>query len=161
MGRRTNAVLGMRVLRILCGCRENVTLRGMPDTHTVTNQVPPLENYNPATSPVLVEALIREGGQWGLDEVTELGALSGSQQAQRWGELAWTGNVPVLRTHDKHGHRIDEVEYDPAYHELMRVAIGHGLHGAPWADDPPGAKSSARRRRRCGRRNLGTSARSR
>src|ERR1700721_333706 len=102
----------------------------MPDTHIVTNQAPPLENYNPATSPVLIEALIREGGQWGLDEVTELGALSGSQQAQRWGELA-DRNRPILRTHDRYGHRIDEVEYDPAYHELMRVAVGHGLHAAP------------------------------
>jgi putative acyl-CoA dehydrogenase len=110
----------------------------MPDTHIVTNQAPPLENYNPATSPVLVEALIREGGQWGLDEVTELGALSGSPQPQRWGELA-DRHRPVLRTHDRYGHRIDEVEYDPAYHELMRVAVGHGLHAAPWADDRPGA----------------------
>ena len=48
----------------------------MSDTHVVTNQVPPLENYNPATSPVLIEALIREGGQWGLEEVNELGAIS-------------------------------------------------------------------------------------
>src|ERR1700687_5397524 len=110
----------------------------MSDTHIVTNQAPPLENYNPATSPVLIEALIREGGQWGLDEVTELGALSGSQQAQRWGELA-DRNQPILHTHDRYGHRVDEVEYDPAYHELMRVAIGHGLHAAPWADDRPGA----------------------
>ena len=45
----------------------------MPDTHVVTNQVPPLEDYNPATSAVLVEALIREGGQWGLEEVNEVG----------------------------------------------------------------------------------------
>src|SRR6478672_5195536 len=59
----------------------------MPDTHAVTNQVPPLENYNPATSPVLTEALIREGGEWGLDEVTELGVLSGSRQAQRRGRV--------------------------------------------------------------------------
>ena len=110
----------------------------MPDTHVVTNQVPPLENYNPATSPVLTEALIREGGEWGLDEVTELGALSGSPQAQRWGELA-DRNQPILRTHDRYGHRVDEVEYDPAYHELMKVAVGHGLHAAPWADDRPGA----------------------
>ena len=108
------------------------------DTHVVTNQVPPLENYNPATSPVLAEALIREGGQWGTDEVFELGALSGSVQAQRWGELA-DRHRPVLHTHDRVGHRIDEVEYDPAYHELMRVAVGHGLHAAPWADDRPGA----------------------
>ncbi|MGK2882677.1 MAG: acyl-CoA dehydrogenase family protein [Mycobacterium sp.] len=110
----------------------------MPDTHVVTNQVPALEHHNPATSPVLVEALIREGGQWGLDEITELGALTGTRQAQRWGELA-DRNVPVLHTHDRYGHRVDEVEYDPAYHELMRTAIGHGLHAAPWADDRPGA----------------------
>lgn len=45
----------------------------MSDTHVVTNQVPPLENYNPASSPVLIEALIQEGGQWGLDEVNEVG----------------------------------------------------------------------------------------
>jgi putative acyl-CoA dehydrogenase len=78
---------------------------------------------------VLTEALMREGGEWGLDEVTELGALSGSRQAQRWGELA-DRNQPILRTHDRYGNRIDEVEYDPAYHELMKVAVGHGLHAA-------------------------------
>lgn len=110
----------------------------MAETHVVTNQVPPLENYNPALSPVLIEALVREGGEWGLDEVTQLGALAGSDQAQGWGELA-DRHRPVLRTHDRYGHRIDEVEYDPAYHELMRVAVGHGLHAAPWADDRPGA----------------------
>jgi len=110
----------------------------MSETHVVTNQVPPLTDYNPATSPVLIEALIREGGGWGLDEVTELGALSGGATAQRWGDLA-DRNVPVLHTHDRYGHRIDEIEYDPAYHQLMRIAIGHGLHGAPWADDRPGA----------------------
>ncbi len=110
----------------------------MPDTHVVTNQVPPLENYNPASSPVLMEALIREGGGWGVDEVTELGAIAGSATAQRWGDLA-DRNRPVLHTHDRYGHRVDEIEYDPAYHELMRTAIEHGLHGAPWADDRPGA----------------------
>ena len=86
----------------------------------------------------LTEALIREGGEWGLDEVTELGALSGSRQAQRWGELA-DRNQPILHTHDRYGRRIDEVEYDPAYHELMKVAVGHGLHAAPWVEDRPGA----------------------
>ena len=110
----------------------------MPDTHLVTNQVPPLADWNPASSPVLIEALIREGGQWGLDEVGELGAISGGATAQRWGDLA-DRNRPVLHTHDRYGHRVDEIEYDPAYHELMRIAIGHGLHAAPWADDRPGA----------------------
>ncbi|HET7072455.1 MAG TPA: acyl-CoA dehydrogenase family protein [Mycobacterium sp.] len=110
----------------------------MSDTHAVTNQVPPLENYNPATSAVLVEALIREGGQWGLEEVNEVGALSASREAQRWGELA-DRHRPVLHTHDQYGYRVDEVEYDPAYHELMRAAIAHGMHAAPWADERPGA----------------------
>jgi putative acyl-CoA dehydrogenase len=110
----------------------------MPDTHVVTNQVPPLQDYNPASSPVLVEALIREGGQWGLEELNELGAINGSREAARWGELA-DRHRPVLHTHDKYGHRVDEVEYDPAYHELMRVSIRHGLHAAPWADERPGA----------------------
>ncbi|MEZ0339965.1 acyl-CoA dehydrogenase family protein [Mycobacterium sp. pV006] len=108
------------------------------DTHVVTNQVPPLEDFNPAASPVLAEALIREGGEWGVDEVHKVGALGGSTRAQRWGELA-DRNRPVLHTHDRYGHRIDEVEYDPAYHELMSTAIGHGLHAAPWADDRAGA----------------------
>ena len=110
----------------------------MSDTHVVTNQVPPLTGYNPATSPVLMEALIREGGGWGADEVTELGAIAGSATAQRWGDLA-DRNRPILHTHDRYGHRIDKIEYDPAYHELMRTAIAHGLHAAPWADDRPGA----------------------
>src|ERR1700748_2327 len=111
---------------------KNCNMSGMPDTHVVTNQVPSLENYNPATSPMLVEALIREGGQWGLEEVNEVGALSASHEAQRWGELA-DRNQPVLHTHDRYGHRVDEVEYDPAYHELMHAAIAHGMHAAPWA----------------------------
>ncbi len=86
----------------------------MPATHVVTNQVPPLVDHNPATSPVLVEALIREGGQWGLDEVTELGAMAGGARAQRWGELA-DRNRPILQTHDLCGHRIDEIEFDPVW----------------------------------------------
>ncbi len=134
---------------------------GMPETHVVTNQVPPLQDYNPATSPVLIEALIREGGQWGLEEVNELGAINGSREAERWGELA-DRNRPVLHTHDAYGHRVDEVEYDPAYHELMRVAI------APRPARGPVGRRAAGCARGAGRQDLGveranraTSARSR
>src|SRR5262245_16110167 len=137
-GRCTNSSPRMHAsVTSLVQLSEKCNIDTMPDTHVVINQVPPLENYNPASSAVLIEALIREGGQWGLDEVNEVGALAGSNQAQRWSELA-DRNWPVLHTHDRVGHRVDEVEYDPAYHELMRAAIGHGLHGAPWADDRPG-----------------------
>ncbi len=45
----------------------------------------------------------------------------------------------MLRTHDRYGNRVDEVEYLPQYHDLMRTAVAHGLHGAPWADERPGA----------------------
>ena len=77
----------------------------MSDTHVVANQVPHLHDYNPATAPVLMEALEREGGGWGADEVFELGAISGSATAQRWGDLA-DRNLPALHTHDRIGHRI-------------------------------------------------------
>ena len=60
----------------------------MADTHEVINQVPPLIGYNPSTSPALSEALVREGGGWGVDEVSALGAIAGTARAQRWGELA-------------------------------------------------------------------------
>ena len=103
----------------------------MADTHEVTNQVPPLIGYNPSTSPALSEALVREGGGWGVDEVSALGAIAGTARAQHWGELA-DRNEPVLRTHDRYGHRIDEVEYDPAYPPADGWSRSpHGLHGGP------------------------------
>ena len=43
-------------------------------------------------------------------------------------------NPPRLRTHDRFGNRVDEVDFHPAWHELMRVGIGHGLHALPWRE---------------------------
>ncbi|MDR2280633.1 MAG: acyl-CoA dehydrogenase family protein [Gordonia sp. (in: high G+C Gram-positive bacteria)] len=105
-------------------------------THTVTNQVPPLVGYDAADRPVILEALARAGADHALDELHEVGRLAGSAEALEWGDRA-EANPPVLRTHDRYGHRIDEVDYDPAYHELMRRAVGFGLHGAPWVDRRP------------------------
>ena len=99
-------------LQLLFRLSKKCNSGGMSDTHVVTNQVPPLDSPSPPPHPVLVEALIREGGEWGVDEVTVSGGRSGSAQAQRWGELA-NRNEPVLRTHDRYGHRIDEVEFHP------------------------------------------------
>ncbi len=107
-------------------------------THEVTNQVPPLVGHDTAQHPALTEAVEREGAGWALAELGELGRLAGTEQAQDWARLA-EKHPPVLTTHDRVGQRIDEVEYDPAYHCLMEVAVGHGLHGSPWADDRPGA----------------------
>ncbi|WP_018657641.1 acyl-CoA dehydrogenase family protein [Actinomadura flavalba] len=107
-------------------------------THTVFNQVPPLVGHDLADDPALLAGLAREGAGWAADEVHALGRLAGTEQAQEWGRLA-NEYPPVLRTHDRVGRRVDEVEFHPAWHELMNVAVTHGLHGAPWADDRPGA----------------------
>ncbi|MFJ6939728.1 isovaleryl-CoA dehydrogenase [Streptomyces sp. NPDC101132] len=110
----------------------------MPSTHEVTNQVPPHHGYDAAADPALVEALHREGAGWAVGEVHELGVLAGSEETAEWGRLA-NENPPVLRTHDRYGHRVDEVEFHPYWHELMDVAVGHGLHAAPWQETGPGA----------------------
>ncbi|MFM1723521.1 acyl-CoA dehydrogenase family protein [Rhodococcus sp. PAM 2766] len=107
-------------------------------THEVTNQVPPLIDYDAADYPPLLEALQREGAHHALDEVHRVGRLAGGSEAQALGDLA-EAHPPVLRTHDRYGNRIDEVEYDPAYHQLMVTAVELGLHGAPWADSRPQA----------------------
>ncbi|WP_055602780.1 acyl-CoA dehydrogenase family protein [Streptomyces aureus] len=109
----------------------------MPTTHEVTNQVPPLTGYDVSADPALLEALRREGAGWAETEVRELGARAGGEQAQEWGRLA-ERHSPVLHTHDRYGHRIDEVEFHPHWHDLMDVAVRHGLHGAPWRDERPG-----------------------
>jgi putative acyl-CoA dehydrogenase len=46
----------------------------------------------------------------------------------------------VLRTHDRYGRRVDEVEFHPAWHRLLGTAVEHGLHAAPWRDPRPGAQ---------------------
>ncbi|MEV4616098.1 acyl-CoA dehydrogenase family protein [Kitasatospora sp. NPDC049258] len=113
----------------------------MPATHEVTNQVPAPYGHDVAEDPTLLAALHRAGAGWAEPELHELGVLAGSEQAAEWGRLA-NENPPVLRTHDRWGHRIDEVEFHPYWHELMRVAVGHGLHAAPWRDDRPGAHTA-------------------
>jgi putative acyl-CoA dehydrogenase len=110
----------------------------MPPTHEVFNQPPPLTGYDTADDPAMLDALRREGAGWAEEQVREIGRHAGSAQAQEWGRLA-NGNPPVLRTHDRFGHRIDEVEFHPAWHELMRVAVSAGIHAAPWRDPRPGA----------------------
>jgi putative acyl-CoA dehydrogenase len=89
-------------------------------THEVTNQVPPLTGHDVADDPALLG--------WVDDaELHELGRLAGSAEWQERGRLA-NAHPPVLHTHDRYGHRIDEVEFHPAWHELMDVAVTHGLH---------------------------------
>jgi len=104
-------------------------------THTVTNQVPPLEGVNVYASNVaLVEAVKREGADWVGERASALGELVGGEPQQSWGRLA-NENRPVLHTHDRYGNRIDEVEFHPAWHQLMRLGVEHELHSLPWRSE--------------------------
>jgi len=112
-----------------------------PETlaHEVTNQVPPLVDYNAFTQDtVLMAALDREGGSWATDAARDLGATVGSQPVQEAARLA-NRHTPELKTHDRTGNRIDFVEYHPAYHDLMRHAFGAGVHSFAWTHDRAGA----------------------
>jgi putative acyl-CoA dehydrogenase len=110
--------------------------------HEVTNQPPPLINYNLFESDLpLRESLEREGAWWAHHMVHDLGQLAGTEEAIAWGFQA-NSNPPQLHTHDRFGNRIDEVEFHPAWHRLMEVAIGHGLHALPWREPRPGAHAA-------------------
>ncbi|WP_432189466.1 acyl-CoA dehydrogenase family protein [Streptomyces sp. Tue6028] len=103
-------------------------------THTVTNQAPPLVGYDVfAADRALVEAVGRHLAPELLDEVREelsvLGRTAGSAQAQKWGVLA-DENPPALRTHDRYGNRIDEVEFHPSWHRLLGKGVSAGLTAA-------------------------------
>ena len=108
-------------------------------THAVANQVPPLVDFNAFMGDrALREAVRREGADFALAELASLGARAGGRQAIRWGFEA-NEYPPQLRTHDRYGERIDEVEFHPSWHHLMGVAVSHGLHAAAWRDARVGA----------------------
>ncbi|MFF3340263.1 acyl-CoA dehydrogenase family protein [Streptomyces flavidovirens] len=103
-------------------------------THTVTNQAPPLVEYDVFTSDrALSEGVERhiapELAEAVREELAGLGRTAGSFQAQEWGVQA-NENPPKLRTHDRYGHRIDEVEFHPAWHRLLDRAVAAGLTDA-------------------------------
>ena len=98
----------------------------------VLNQPPALENYNlfEADTP-LREAVQREGAGWISEKAQEFGALLGKSEILKFGELA-NHYLPELKTHDRFGNRIDEVEFHPAYHELMKIAAENENHSLAW-----------------------------
>ncbi|MBV9615567.1 MAG: acyl-CoA dehydrogenase family protein, partial [Ktedonobacteraceae bacterium] len=109
------------------------------NTHTVFNQPPPLVNYNAFTQDAaLGESVLREGAGWAQDRLSEIGTFAGREEVIQWGFDANTFE-PVLHTHDRYGHRIDEIMFHPAYHHLMNYAVTHGLHASSWRDSDPGS----------------------
>lgn len=108
-------------------------------TDKAANQSTPLVGYNLFTkNPTLVRAVERNGAAWALDELTEIGNYLGTQETA---ELAILANkyVPVLRTFDRFGNRIDEVEFHPAWHTLLGNCVSRGMHSNPWSNPREGA----------------------
>jgi putative acyl-CoA dehydrogenase len=108
-------------------------------THEVANQPPPLRDIDVFSSNLpLVEALEREGGGWARERAAALGRFVGAADGPQdlWGRQA-NENRPVLRTHDRYGNRIDEVEFHPAWHKLMKMGVENELHRLPWTSSEP------------------------
>lgn len=111
----------------------------MLPTHEVLNQPTLLVNYNLyETDEVLKEALRREGAGWAEKEASDFGRLMGTEEVIRWGFQA-NENPPSLKTHDRFGNRIDEVEFHPAWHEVMKASMQYQLHNRPWRERKEGA----------------------
>lgn len=109
------------------------------EMHSVTNQSPPLVDYNLfSTDPVLAGIVAAEGADWATDGLTAFGEHLGQADTLAQGDLA-NRNPPILHAFDRYGRRLDEVEFHPAWHRLMAMAVGQGLHSAPWVEPQPGA----------------------
>ncbi len=108
-------------------------------THEVINQPPPLADYNAFDAdPALSEALVREGGEWGVDRVRDFGAVVASAEALEHAKRAQR-NIPVLKSHDRYGNRIDAIDYDPSMHWMLRLGVERELNSLPWRRPHAGA----------------------
>jgi putative acyl-CoA dehydrogenase len=108
-------------------------------THEVTNQATPLVGHNAFSGDRLLgEIARREDIGWAAPLLTEVGETVASARVAR---LAYDSNRhgPELKSHDRFGHRIDEIEFHPSWHELMALAIGHGTHALSWTARRAGA----------------------
>ena len=111
-------------------------------THTVTNQVPELQDYNLfTTDTALMAGLEQNGGGWHGEQLARLGGELGSAGILQLGALA-NRHPPELHTHDRVGNRIDSVEFHPAWHQLLGLLRREGLHALPFSSPRPGAQAA-------------------
>jgi putative acyl-CoA dehydrogenase len=109
-------------------------------THEVLNQPPALADYDVYGSDPLLKSIVRTfDAQWAEPNLHDAGRVIGSAQVQ---ELARQANrhLPELRTHDRFGNRVDRIDFHPAWHDLMALAIGHETHALCWNHPRPGAQ---------------------
>jgi putative acyl-CoA dehydrogenase len=108
-------------------------------THRVRNQPLPLQDYDLyRADTALQEAVAREGAAWAHEDLSSFGSTLGSAQTIEWGTLA-NRNPPILHGYDRYGATLDTVEFHPAWHAMMALGVGDGVHSSPWAEPKPGA----------------------
>ncbi|MGN8548282.1 acyl-CoA dehydrogenase family protein [Bradyrhizobium sp. 13971] len=112
-------------------------------THDVFNQSPPFENVDLFTVDApLAAAIAANGGAAATAELSDFGKHWGSAAMAERGRVA-NENTPKLRLFDARGNRRDEVEFHPAYHELMAHSAHAGVHNSTWATDGKPAGGAA------------------
>jgi putative acyl-CoA dehydrogenase len=112
-------------------------------THEVLNQSPPFEEVDLfALDRPLIDAVAANGGAAAAQELSEFGQHWGSAAMAARGRIA-NENAPKLRTFDSRGNRLDEVEFHPAYHELMARSAHGGIHNSTWTAEGKPAGGAA------------------
>ncbi|MEJ5865394.1 acyl-CoA dehydrogenase family protein [Pseudomonas farsensis] len=115
-----------------------MNLHQFAETHEVSNQPPPLDGANLYRLDLPLQEWVRRcGAGWAESRIDAYGALAGGPLMDA-GFLA-NAHKPEFSSHDRYGHRIDLVTFHPAYHQLMRTAVEHGLPSLPWAEPRAGA----------------------
>jgi putative acyl-CoA dehydrogenase len=110
-----------------------------PANRVAANQAPPLVDHNVLLSDnALLDAVRRHGRPETVDALAPLGRLAGTAEAREHGMLA-NRYPPTLRTFDRYGNRVDEVDFHPSWHWLMHRGVGFGLQAAPWDSEEPDA----------------------
>ena len=112
--------------------------RASLQTHEVTNQPPPFENINLFDNDAaLIGAVEAAGGDAHEERLSAFGGRCGSAEVLEWAQLA-NKFTPQLKSFDRYGHRLDEVEFHPSYHSLMEMGLGAGVAAGAWTADHAG-----------------------
>ena len=109
-------------------------------THEVTNMPPHLGDQELwSNDAALREAVARDGGGWATGKLAGFGAIAGAAEVFYKAEQA-NRNTPQLKAFDRHGMRVNQIEYHPAYHDLMQLAIENEIPSFAWRHERAGAQ---------------------
>ncbi len=120
--------------------RKSPGASGGDPVHAVSNQSRPLQDYDAwQADRALRAAVAAHGAAWAGESLSEAGRVFASADVLRLAAQA-NEHRPVLQTHDRQGRRIDEVEFHPAWHRLLGMAVERGLVALPWHDPAAGSQ---------------------